>query len=112
MSIYRMISKGIEFDAEAAFQAAANAKQAANAAGLIEVIRDADRKLVFVTGDEADIEEIDSERFRLAQALGRLAYDYVKLDNSSDRAYAHIDEAVRSIIRDASKSAPPPSPRR
>lgn len=106
MSIYRMIRKGIEFDAERAIQAAADAKHFTNTAGLIEVIQEADRKFVFVTGDEPDIEEIAAERVKLAEAVGERALHFIKEDRG-DKAFSRISTATKDIVRDARRSAVP-----
>jgi hypothetical protein len=106
MSIYRMIRKGIEFDVDRAFQTAADAKHFTNTAGLIEVMEDADRKFVFVTGDEPDIEEIAAERIKLAEAVGKRALDFIKQDQG-DKALSRITRATNDIIRNAHVSAAP-----
>ncbi|MCV9964743.1 hypothetical protein OIU34_22895 [Pararhizobium sp. BT-229] len=106
MSIYRMMRKGIEFDADRAFHAAVQAMSYINASGLIAVLEDADRKFVFVTGDEPDIEEIAAERVRLAEALMERAYSFLGAD-PGDKGFTRITEAARAIILDARRSAAP-----
>ena len=105
MSICRMIRKGIEFDADRAFQAAADAKHSTNTAGLIEVMQEADRKFVFVTGDEPDIEDIAAERVKLAEAVDERALRFIKEDHG-DKAFSRISTATRDM-RDARRSAAP-----
>lgn len=104
--IYRMIRKGIEFDADRAFQAAADARNFTNTGGLIEVMQEADRKFVFVTGDEPDIEEIAAERVKLAEAVGQRALHFIKEDQG-DKAFSRISTAAKEIVRDARRSASP-----
>ena len=106
VSYYRMIRKGIEYDAEKAFQAAADAKHFSNPAGLIEIIQDCDRKFQHVTGDEADIEDIAGERGVLATNLGDRAVNFLK-DDHRDKAAARIMEAVVRITRETNRSVAP-----
>lgn len=106
MSYYRMIRKGIEYDAEKAFQAASDAKHYSNPAGMIEIIEDSDRKFQHVTGDEPDIEEISLERGLLATNLGNKAVNFLK-DDHREKATARISAVVGRIVRIANSDLPP-----
>lgn len=92
--------KGIEFDADRAFRAAVQGMNYLHASGLIEVLEEADRKFVHVTGDEPDIEEIAAERVLLAEALRDMAYSFVGAD-LRHRAFSSITEAADKIVREA-----------
>jgi len=108
MSVYRMIRRLVEFDAERALAAAAQERHFTNTAGLIEAMKAADAKFVFAVGDEDDIGTITDERLRLAASLRERAYGYIREDRG-DKAFRRITDAAAEIARQAQRDDAPTS---
>ncbi len=94
MSYYRMVRKGLEFEAIERFQIAYADKHYTNTTGLIDVIDRVMRKFDHMTSEETDVEEIAEERGELVRTLRDTVRAYMKTGNSLDRGFVRIADVL------------------
>lgn len=104
MSIYRMLRKGLEFDALRDFEIAADAKHYSNPTGLIEVMDRAVSKYDHMVADEDFEFAVADERLALVEFLSEKALRHIKDDDRAvkriaDRANAHRRSCMTATER-------------